>query len=278
MITIGETYLSDEYVVENPETGQPENVTVTVTVHLPNGSTDSPTPTNEETGVYSFGYGTVLAGRHPFTVLATGGFLGSTVLVLGEDVFNVDDASTAAALVGLRETKEHLGIRASVTEHDEELRRVIVTASDLVERETRLWHRATVVEQFSPSRTLVLSSLPVVSVTSIDQQGSTIDPAGFEVSAEGILQPLYTAWPWGLAWGNTNRITVTYEAGETFVPTPVREAVLHTVAELWESQQGPAALPLQGGGDEEQAPLRLDAIPPAAMRLLGPWLRVAGFA
>lgn len=278
MITIGETYVSDEYLLENGETGELDDATVTVTITLPNGSTDTPTLQHPAVGVYSFTYPTTLAGRHDFTVTATAGFLGPTVVKLGGDVFHVDDASTAVQLVGLRETKEFLNIPQDKTQDDEELRRKIVAASDLVEDATRLWHRATVVEEFTPARVLVLSSLPVVSVTSVEQSGSTIDAAAFEVSAAGILQPLYTANPWSAGWGNTNRVTVTYEAGETAVPPAVREAVLKTVLSLWESQRGASLLPLQGGLTDDQPPPTMDALPPEAERLLERWRKAPAIA
>lgn len=284
MITVGETYQSDAYDVLNPAVldvdGHPTpttGTTVTIDVVLPDLSLDSATPDETSPGTYVFAYTTTRAGRHEFSVTATAGFLGSTVVELGGDVFNVEPA-TSGALVGLREAKDRLGIERDIVDDDEEIRAMLVAASQLVEQETRLWHRATVTETFPAGRTPVLSQLPVVSVTSIGQVGSTpVDGSGVEVDPAGVLTPLYgsVVWPW--AWPNTNRLTVTYEAGEEVVPVAVRQAVLVTLDEMWSAQRGPAALPLANDDDEFEASTGY-ALPAAAQKLLEPWRKLPGIA
>lgn len=273
MITAGETYFSDEYLVENEETGQLDDANVTVTITLPNGSTDTPTLQHPSLGVYSFTYPTSLVGRHPFTVSATGGFLGSTVVKLAEDMFHVDDASTAVQLVSLRETKDFLNIAQDKTQNDEEIRRKIVAASAMVERATNLWHHTTVVETLPSTSPLFLTSLPVTAMISVQQDSTTFDAATYRVTQYGELAPGY-GYPY-VPWATTASyadLTVTYEAGETTVPVDVREAVLKTVLDLWESQRGAASLPLQAGLEEVEQ-VTLDALSAEAEKLLRPWLR-----
>lgn len=285
MITVGETYQSDAYDVLNPAVldgdGQPSpqtGTTVTVGVVLPDLSVDTAAVSETTPGTYVFTYTTTRAGRHEFSVRATQGFLGSTVLVLGEDVFNVQPAASGA-LVGLREAKDRLGIERDIVDDDEEIRSKILAASQLVEQETRLWHRVTVVESFRPGRTPVLSQLPVVSVTSLEQVGSTpVAGAGVvEVDEAGVLTPVYgaVAWPW--AWPNSNSVTVTYEAGEEVVPVAVQEAVLTTVEEMWSATRGPANLPLASDEAEFEADTGY-ALPAAAQKALKPWRKLEGIA
>lgn len=270
MITAGETYLSDNYLLKD-EDGNPAAATVTVLVTLPNDSTDTPTVTSDELGTYAFNYATQIAGRHVFTVQATGGFLGSTVLSLGGDVFHVDEpATTAVQLVGLAETKAYLNIPES-TADDEELRAAIVSASMRVEDETQLWHRRTVTQTLAPAPTLVLASLPVLSVTSVTQGGVTTDAGLYEVQSGIIASPTGARlWPAGLG-----QVTVAYEAGVTAVPAVIREAVLVTVKALWRAQRGASRLPLQGG-DEQFAPPA--SLPLEALLLLRPYVQPAGVA
>lgn len=276
MITVGETYQGDAYDVLN-EDGDPQTgTTVTVTLTLPDTTTDVAVPEEISPGTYTFSYATSVPGRHEFSVRATGGFLGSTVVELGGDVFNVAPA-TSGALVGLREAKERLGIEPDVTDDDEQLRRMIVAASQLVERESRVWHRCTVVEEFPPAARLVLSYLPVVSVTTIQQAGADpIDASGFEADAAGILTPLYGVWPW--QFPNTNKVTVVYEAGEQVVPEAVQEAVLLTLDDMWSATRGPAALPLSSEESAGYEPSVGYALPPAAEKLLTPWQNPPGIA
>jgi hypothetical protein len=211
--------------------------------------------------------------------MATGGFLGSTVLEVGSDLFNVDDASTARPLVGLREAKDYLNIERDDDAEDEELRAAILTASALVEAETRVWRRGTFTETLQPARVICLGNLPVVSLVSITQEGTdVIDPAQYSVPASGIVEAKYLAPnPWGW-WPNTNDLVFTYVAGETVIPLPVRQAVLVTVEHLWNEQRGPAALPLQSGEPEEFTPSIQYALPAAAEKLLEPWRKVPAIA
>jgi uncharacterized phiE125 gp8 family phage protein len=273
VIELGETFSSSNFLVKDSN-GTLTNATVTVTVRLPDGTTAAPTPNNPSTGTYSFDYTTTIIGRHEYDVSATGGVLGSLVRKIGGDVFHVDSPSTAAQLVGLAEAKAHLNQSASVTTDDEELRRVIATASGLVEAETRLWHRSTVIEEYDPANRLYLRSRPVVSVTSVVQDGTTLGATTYELTPIG--DALRAAAGGSAPWSGTGKVTVTYVAGETVVPVPVRDAVLLTVAEIWKSQRGPAGLPLQGTAgyeDVDAEPSIAYSLPYGAQKLLEPWVR-----
>jgi hypothetical protein len=277
VITVGETYLSDAYEVLNSAGDPTTGTLVTVDIVLPDRTVDTATPAEPAPGVYTFAYTTGVAGRHEFSVKATQGFLGSTVVELGGDVFNVESSATAGGLVGLRDVKERLGIERDIVDDDEQLRRMIVSASQLVEAETRVWHRCTVSELLHPGRVLVLSSLPVVSVTSLAQVGSDpIDATSFQADAAGVLAPLYGVWPWA-GWPNSNQVLVTYEAGEEVVPAAVQEAVLVTVDEMWSAQRGPANLPLADDEASFEATVGY-ALPAAAQKMLEPWRALPGIA
>lgn len=276
-MNLGETY-SDRVDVYDIDENLGNAGTVTVTVVRPDGTTASPTVTPNGTGHYDFDYVTTMVGRHTWYARATGGVLGSLIRDYEPDAFHVDDASTGAPLVGLAEVKEFLGKDPDRHDDDEELRRFIRAASAAVEGETRLWHRATVVERLAPARTLLLASQPVSSVTSVVQGATTYAASTYRLTPQGYLTGAYgQTEPWSYGSGAAD-VVVTYVAGETIVPQAVREAVMLTVQDAWETQRGPA-LPLASGGDfAPVVPRPTWTLPPEAEGKLRPWLRPPGVA
>ena len=85
---------------------------VTLTITLPNGTTESPTPTNPETGVYLYDYTPAAGGRYVARFVATGANAGAD-----EDAFDVLAANTGQAPT-LAEVKLYLG---DVSESDAEV-------------------------------------------------------------------------------------------------------------------------------------------------------------
>jgi hypothetical protein len=226
---------------------------------------DPVTPTSGP-GSYAIDHPAPVAGRYVGQWIATGNNAGSDL-----QVFNVDDVVSFAPIVGLDEVKDHLGIDQTSMVSDEELWRMAAAASQRVEAETRLWHRETVTQTLNPRYRLVLTKLPVVSITSITQAGNTTPATSYELGRAGRIRPLpYGSFPWPAELG---LITVVYEAGETVVPSAVRDAVLVTVKGIFRSQRGPSRLGRTGGSLEETlAPLPY-VLPPGALELLKPYLR-----
>lgn len=226
---------------------------------------DPVTPTSGP-GSYEIDHPAPVAGRYVGKWTATGNNAGTDV-----QVFNVDDVVSFAPIVGLDEVKDHLGIDQTSMVSDEELWRMAAAASQRVEAETRLWHRETVTETLNPNYRLVLSKLPVVSITSITQGGNTTPAASYELSPSGLVRPFpYRSCPWPPSLG---LITVAYEAGETVVPSAVRDAVLVTTKTIFKSQRGPSRLGRTGGGTEETLSPLPYVLPFGALELLKPYLR-----
>lgn len=274
MIEVGETYSSVTYEVRDPDGVLADAGSVTYSMTLPTGFVQAAVAlAHDGVGQYSFDYLTAMEGRHAFDVIATGGVLGSMVRKLGGDVFNVDSANTWVQLVGLLEAKEFLGKDPDRSDDDDELRRFIGAASELVENETRLWHRVNVVERLRPTTPLFLSSLPVVSVTAVEQGTTVFDVGTYRLDPVGALYPAYgSVYPPWVYTPSVDDVVVTYVAGEQVVPVAVREAVLLTLADAWETQRGPAALPLSDVGDQaEVLPRESWTLPPEALGKLAPW-------
>lgn len=242
---------------------------VSVVFTLPDQTTAGPFAlARRSLGVYEYDYVTTVEGLYSWHVTV----VGADVLGAQTDVFNVDGPASSFPLLGLDEAKAHLNIAATVHDDDEELRRMIVSASALVEAETRLWRRRTVAQELDPRPRLYLTSRPVISVTSVVQDGATL--TGYELSPIGDVLRATAAG--ARPWSGTGKVTVTYEAGETIVPPPVREAVLLTIAEIWKSQRGPVRSPLRGGSgyeDPDAEPSIAYALPYGAQKLIEPWAR-----
>lgn len=274
---VGETF-NDRFKVYDTTGALATADSTTITVTLPDGTTSNPTASEASTGVYDWSYTLTVAGRHEYVRRVV---LGGVTRDSPPDVINVDDATTWAPLVDLAEARRFLNFDdPDDTSDDEELRRFIVAASGLVEDETRLWHRTTVVERVPAARSLFLSYEPVVSVTSVVQDSTTFPASGYVLSPGGAVVAATTgATPAWMLTTSASPVVVTYVAGETLVPPKVQEAVLETLKNHWESQRGAAGVPLFGGGEEQQLPPTASlGLPPRAQSLLARWLKTSGIA
>lgn len=248
---------------------------VTVVFTLPNQTMAGPFAlARRSLGVYEYDYVTTAVGLHSWRVTVVGGDASGAQF----DVFHVDGPASVFPLVGLEVAKAHLNIPSDRYDDDEELRRMVASASGLVEQATRLWHRATVVERLpAAGRALFLSSLPVVAITSVVQGATTLAASGYRVDPFGALVAASgtRVVPWQSS-GLYDDVVVTYEAGETVVPGAVREAVLDTVEAIWMSQRGPVRSPLRGGSgyeDEDAVPDPDDPLPYGARKKLERWAK-----
>lgn len=223
--------------------------TVTLYVTAPDGTTTSAVISPTSTGVYTNTLTPNTAGRYLIRWVATGSNASAYT-----DVFDINDP-TELPLVSLADIKTYLNITSTTS--DEELRQFILEASDIAERLTgRQLRRKTLTETYngsdavSPYRgkmALRLLKIPVISITSVVENGLTLDPSVYTLSPDsGILYRGSTLWrqPW--LPGEQN-ITVTYVAGD---PTNVtaHKLVKELTRHLWRTQRG--ASPMSMGGDE----------------------------
>ncbi len=214
---------------------------VALTITLPDGTTTTPTVTNPATGSYTAAYTPTQSGRFGVRWVATG-----VNACAFTDAFTVMDP-TDSPVVALSEVKRHLNITSSTS--DEELRSFLATAQMAGERYTgRVFGRRTVTATLTGGTSvLALTVLPIVSVTTVVENGVTLTAADFVADLDAGV--LYRAG--GAVWdvSDRNTITVTYVAGYTNQPATDRQGVLEMVRHLWETQRGSMATFPRGGDD-----------------------------
>lgn len=251
--------------------------TVTLTITLPDGTTTSPTVTNPpaQTGEYTVDYVPTQAGRHSWRLVAT------TPNDAYTDVFDVREAASRA-LVSLGDAKRHLNITAANTAHDAELREHIETTTDVIEDIIGPVVRRTVTETFSGRGTaeLVLSYVPVISVTSVTEDGTAVDASGYSLGDDGVLKRVAgyqsTGWRYGV-----NNITVVTVVGRVVVRSAIREASLELLRVNFRPQLGGNYSPFDASRSEDQgsATRRLGFyVPNRVMQLLSGFEQPPGMA
>ena len=108
--------------------GAPTNAaTVTLTITLPDGSVLSPAPSNPAVGRYEYDLVPTAAGLHVVRWVTTG------PAAAWADVIDVRPAAEVS-LVSLADAKQHLNKSGSTSVDDEELRPVLVAATQRVAR------------------------------------------------------------------------------------------------------------------------------------------------
>lgn len=198
----------------------------TLTVTLPDGTTDTPAVTlpPAETGVVTVDYPTVQAGRHSY-VLAT-----TDPQTSYRDVFDVRTPDTVAIL-SLADAKLHLNI--SNDTDDGEIRDFLESATSIVEYHTNASFLREFVETYTVNGCeIALRHYPVTEVTSInDLSGSTaVAVSDVDVDEVGILRKTS-----GGPIRGTVRIT--YTAGHTQIPAAWVQSAKIIVQHLWETQR-----------------------------------------
>lgn len=241
MADLGDTlpFRADVYDKPAEEGGVLTNATSAVlTVTLPDGTTATPTVANPTAGKYTSDYVTTAAspqGRYVGSWLFTfsGGATAAYVETfdVGSGVVTVDEALAHLRAVGIITSEGDLDYLQWLT----------FVATDAIEADLR---RAimprTVVETYDGhgSNVLILRSMPVLSVTSIVENGTAVTDYSVRNDA-GLLYrgtaPAAAAWSAG--WQN---ITVTYRAGYNNPPSYVRKVALNMIQAAWQgSQQAP---------------------------------------
>ena len=203
--------------------GIPADATdVAVTVDLPDGTSMSPPVVHEAVGLYSAGIVASVPGLHSVRWVASGANASAY-----SDVFTVADQSDVQ-MVSLAEVKAHLNITS--TADDEELRGFIAAATAACERHTgRAWGRRIVTENLPGGRTMLMTSrIPVMSVVSVEEDGTTVTGWTADTPSGVIVRDSGT-------WG---AVTVTYVAGGATIPGDIAQGVKEMLRHLWETQRG----------------------------------------
>jgi hypothetical protein len=209
--------------------------------------------------------------------------MGVTVSVAAEST----DLTTTAAVKGV------LGV--SSTKFDAELSRLIGAATSAIEEYVQhVFAKQTYVESVNGSAhpMLMLTNVPIISVTSIICDSSPIEDYSIHDADAGILYRsagwLMNAW---VGWGATQETprqgtgekiyTVTYEAGyvtpgltDPDLPKHIEQACIETVVDWYRSSKRDSAVKSKKVGDlaisyKGAAELSLDdRLPPGARALL----------
>lgn len=269
--------------------GNPANVTtIALTITLPDGTPVPCTVTNPPavTGQYVFSFSTTEPGRHlvRWTIAnATPVFFGTVSLPAAAytDVFDVAEQAPPA-IFSLASAKRQLGISASNTSDDDELREKVVAITRSMEN---FVHEVICPRVFNEehqyggagtyffagnlwpySAQLRLYRVPVIQIQSIvaSDFSTSWDPANFDPDPDTGLFTVIKGPP--LA----GHVRVIYLAGYQVIPYNYIEAAKVLLQHVWESRRGP------GGasgviGPEELADYRhFTAMPRKAQEWLGP--------
>ena len=223
---------------------------VTLTITKPDGTTTAPSVTNSATGVYVASYTPTALGRYEAYWQATG-----TNACAMTVIYNVTGADL---ILGLDDAKTYLNISDPST--DDELRAVLEAVSDTCERFTkRTWRRTTRVETYTVSGDvddLQLRHVPVVSVTSVVENGATLSASDYTLDGRlGLLhRGSYLA---DLDWQEGFQgVTVTYVSGPAggIVPANILQGCRLLLQHMWRTQRGGRNTPRQVGTDGEYDP------------------------
>ncbi|MFF9324040.1 hypothetical protein ACF1AY_04905 [Streptomyces sp. NPDC014776] len=248
-----------------------------LTITLPDGASTTVTPIAPTgTGVYTYDYPSVQAGRHVVRWVATGD--NATAYT---DVFNVRPAAPPQ-LFSLAEAKSKLDIPITSTTDDEDLREAIEATTACVEFFVGPVARRTVQQVLQGGRDQwALHTTPVLAVTAITalqtwQQAIDISVLDVDTTT-GILRRTD-----GLCFYSGD-YRVTYTAGRAIVPPNVSLAAKLILQHLWRTNYGASrGLPNVGGGEDfsvtEPVPGLGYAIPNRALQLLQGDSDPGGFA
>lgn len=255
MLDVGDTHRL-RWVSRDAGGNPVQPATVTLTVTLPDGTTDTSSVAPSADGIHTYDYVVTQYGRHVVRWVATDPDDAFT------DVFSAADPDWPV-LVGLDEVRRHLRYRDDDHSDDEELRAFVASASAVVEDITGMVGRRTVVETNSGGDWyIVLSRSPVVEVTRVVVDGQEIDLGDCTWSPSGLLARRSGPWPGGL-----HNVEVTYVAGRKAVPPNVHNGVLELIRINWRPQQGGNYSPFDGGHTDDFGNAGLEASLQGNLRL-----------
>lgn len=221
MIDLGDVARLIVYVT-TPDGVAANPAAATLTVTLPDGTTETPTVTlpPAETGVLVVDYPTTQAGRHTYVLTTT------SPQTAWRDVFDVRQPETAQIL-SVADARAHLNITHNG--QDEEIRGYVEAATSVIQRYTG----TTIRQEFSETITVTgglapLAHYPVVEVTAIESvpDGAAFPVDSVDVDELGIMRA-----------GVRGTVRVTYTAGHTMIPAAWILAAKIIVQHLWETQR-----------------------------------------
>jgi hypothetical protein len=217
--------------------------TVTVTITLPDGTTDTPAVVNTSTGLYDIAYLVTMPGLHQVHCEATGAVLGTEVDVW-EDSFVAEPASLS--FIGVDEAISHLRAETALTSdvNREKVRTLCIAVSNAVELDLDLaiaWR--TVTETFDGGRyELNLSTKPprardggAIEIIEVSENGTVITDYILRKARWQLMRgssSARTLWA-----GGYENISVEYSAGCARVPPVVRRVALNTFQTAWQASQ-----------------------------------------
>jgi hypothetical protein len=249
----------------SPSGGNVNAGVVTLTITLPDQTTTVVTPISPTTtGVYTYDYQTVQAGRHRARWVGTGTNPGAQ-----PEQFDVRPADPGY-IISLADAKQQLNQNTSA--NDEEVRYFVEATTAVVEQ---LRGETIAVRTFTEEREVrtgkfPLARTPVQSLTSVATVDGFItwDITRLHVSPAGVVAPnpyVNTGLLELKGW-----IKVVYTAGYQIVPANVGLAARIIVQHLWQTQR-----PERGAGSrstalgETSVPGMGYAVPNRALELLG---------
>jgi hypothetical protein len=230
-------------------------------------------PVNDSTGLYHVDIPAAdltTLGHYSYAWTSTGTGAG----VSPPADFDITDPFEVSVLP-LQDAKDALNIPQATTTSDAEIQSYIATIESNLERATGgpLTNRVVTerAEMMSNQTVILVRQRPLVSVTSIaSASGSNIDISGgldLDVNAGTIRRKLGLPF-YGPFFAWLPVCYPTYVAGwGTSVPAAFNSFARIVVQHLWNSQRGPAALPM-GGGEMVTVPGFGFAIPNMAAELL----------
>lgn len=232
-------------------------LTISLTITEPDGTTTTPTPTNVDTGTYSYIVIPDQAGQY------TASWSSTTPDAAYTEIANVRPA-TERMLISLDEARRHLNLVS--TDHDEELRETILVASAMIEDFIGPVLPQTVTERTTAYGWYVPLDRPIVGVTTVASGGTVAaaDGSNRGYRIEGRALRLYSGET-PVRWGGDVAVTYRAGVGETVPPT-VRQATRELLRHLWDTQRGPNA---PRYGESDYVPGSSYALPRRVVELLG---------
>lgn len=214
------------------------DATAVLTMTAPDGSITTPTVTHDGVGLYSSAVTFDQIGDW-LRVWSTSG------TIVADDFDQIHVIAPTLRIVGLAEVKEHGNITS--TANDRELLDFIGTAQQMIEELVGPTVPQTFTDTFTtdvPRRygddyvrhvgghpTLWLSRQPVMSVTSIAENGSTVDPSLYSLNLQDGTVARLDRRHW------YDGATAVYRAGRNPIPEGIRWAAKELVIHLWRSTQ-----------------------------------------
>lgn len=223
MIDLGDVYRI-RVPVREPGGALASPATATLTITLPDGTTDTPAVSlpPAETGIVIIDYSTVQAGRHQFVLETT------DPQTAYRDVFDVRQAELNN-IVSLAEAKDHLNI--SSDGDDSEIRGFVEAVTGIATFYCGTLFPATYTETHQATGdTIVLRHYPVIEVTVIETigTGSTVDVAGIDIGEGGVIDLGMSAW---------GKLRFTYRAGYLVLPANITRGSLIIIQHMWDTQR-----------------------------------------